>query len=81
VTLDYNAVVQALNEREARGDCPICGEDDWHGLGPQNPEPVILASLQPGGTVEAGTGFGTVGIACGNCGFIRLHSLKILGLE
>jgi hypothetical protein len=48
------------------------------GLGKADPANVVLAMEREDGSFEAGTGFTVLGWACGNCGFIRLHSLEVL---
>lgn len=62
-------------ERHARPECPSCGANDW----------VIQDGAESGslliqvGGVTGGTD--VLIYVCGTCGFLRMHSVKVLGGE
>jgi hypothetical protein len=51
------------------------------GLGHPKPQTLVLSAIQDDGYLNPGAGFGVVGWTCGNCGFVRLHSLDFLEAE
>ncbi len=76
----YEELRTQLNARGADQSCPICRHHRWLELGGNSdPEPIVLATVQAKGSVKAGRGYGVVGWSCGNCGFVRLHTMDILG--
>ncbi len=80
--MDYQTLNDRLYERGTRGDCAMCGHNDWGGLGRADvAEVVSLSSPPPGGEYTAGHGHGAYGWACRNCGFIRLHAITVLAPE
>ena len=68
-------IIDTVNDRVSERECPFCGADDWTGgrlvgfptteidLSDPHPEPVAVSTLA------------TVIWICGNCGFIRAHSV------
>jgi hypothetical protein len=80
VNLSYERLIERLYEKGARSDCAMCGEDNWRGLGTvTTAQPMLLATVGEDGHVDPKTGFQVMGWACDNCGFVRLHSLDVLG--
>ncbi len=77
--MEYERLFTRLGELDTNARCPSCdGIHKWHGLGGDAPEPLVLASIQKDGSVRADVGFGVVGPACSNCGFVRLHALDVI---
>jgi hypothetical protein len=71
----------ALERAGARLDCPFCGNTVWSRI----PNPVVLKEARPVvdevGVPVAGdlvTGFSSYALICRNCGFVRLHAVRVL---
>jgi hypothetical protein len=82
--MDFEALSNTLYEKGARGNCAMCGQNNWAVLGPSptsKPLPIVLHAVQKDGSMELGRGVGAAGWVCGNCGFIRLHALDVLAPE
>jgi len=71
-------IIKKLQEKGVKIHCPMCGHNNF-----------IIAdgyfnnSMQSGfggGLVLGGPSIPTIGIVCGNCGFISQHALGVLGL-
>jgi hypothetical protein len=71
-------IIDAVNERASRTDCPFCEAEDWTpGQLVGFPMTEIDLASQPTpaqGPVTVRT-LATVVRICGNCGFIRAHSV------
>ncbi len=66
---DVHVIYEAIAERNAdRPECPACRKPVWDVLN----EPVILRTASSGADVHA------VGMACTNCGYLRLHVANYL---
>jgi hypothetical protein len=77
--VDYRTFVDRLNVRGARLNCPSCGNTNWLGLGGTGPQMMILTTLGPTDRPGPRAEFRAVGAVCAHCGFVRLHSLEVLG--
>lgn len=73
--LSYSELLSLLLERGATGDCPSCGHYDWLGAN----DFALLPSMDDAGNGHPlGTGYRTLVMACGNCGFLKMHSIGTL---
>ena len=75
--LDPNTVKAALDRKGAGGPCSACGKRDW-ALGDSR---YILGNLSDEGAIVVGQGMPAIGMACNNCGNIRLHVPSVLGIQ
>jgi hypothetical protein len=75
--MDYETFSSRLYEKGARGDCSVCGHFEWTGMGTREDAQIIVltAAMEDGSYHASGHGHGAIGMACDNCGFIRLHAL------
>jgi hypothetical protein len=62
---------RALGKSDKR--CPVCENTHWI-----TGEGGVIHSFREGGDVVLSKGYPAVVLICGNCGFIRLHSLDLL---
>ena len=69
----------ALHAKGATVKCPICGANEWIGMGTKGEaeQMVLVSRLNPARGLE---GFEVLGLYCDNCGFVRLHRKDSLGL-
>jgi hypothetical protein len=73
--LSYDELLSFLLERGATGDCPSCGRYDWLGAD----DFALLPSLdREGDRHPLGVGYRALVMACGNCGFMNMHSVGTL---
>jgi hypothetical protein len=77
--VDYQTFLDRLTVRGARLNCPSCGNTNWLGFGGTAPQMMILTTLGPADRPGPRTEFRAVGAACTHCGYVRLHSLDIIG--
>ncbi len=78
-------VRKALWERHVFLVCPSCGHEEWKGgFGELGNLHLTLPGVTPHGemlsTQSSIGGLGAYPIICSHCGFIRLHSLEVLGI-
>jgi hypothetical protein len=80
--LEYQGAVEALNERGARVERPICGETGWGSVGSLGNLLATLPAITPHGEVVGTSdslgGINAFVLTCRNCGFIRLHAEQVL---
>jgi hypothetical protein len=67
-------VAAALERAGARLDCPSCGGTAWA----RYPDVVFLPESRVEGEISAWAGIPTYVLICYRCGFVRLHSIKVL---
>jgi hypothetical protein len=80
--VDNETFIDRLRETGSREDCVMCGQNDWRGFGEAaNAERVALPTPLPDGSYHTAHGHGAYGMACANCGFIRLHAVSIIAPE
>ena len=76
---DYREVENALRSRGIKGDCPACGDadpDQW------DAHLVAIPVLNSDSSFIAGNGIiRAAALVCSSCGFMRLFSLKRLGVD
>jgi hypothetical protein len=65
-------IQNALETAGAKLACPSCDHVDWS----RDPDPVVLPIPQAGGKLIPAVP--AYMLMCRNCGFIRLHSTKVL---
>jgi ribosomal protein S27AE len=61
-------------DRTANPECPSCGANDW--MVQEDAEAVALLLKVPGH--EGPSGADVLIYTCGNCGFLRMHSIEVL---
>ncbi len=67
-------IIDTVNDRVLRTECPFCGADDWTGGRLVGFPMSEIADLAPEPRLAMST-LATVVWICGNCGFIRAHSV------
>jgi hypothetical protein len=78
--MDWKEMYNRLQARGVQRECPMCNSPEWNA----GTRGVLLISfdegtlhLDPhGGNVQ---GVECASVICANCGFVRLHSLEVLG--
>jgi len=78
---EWAPVEEALKRAGAKVACPICGTSEWRvfAIGPKHALGGIPLKLSEGRfDIATATFIDAYGMACDNCGFIRLHSSKVL---
>ncbi len=82
---DYERAERLLGERGTRGDCVLCGKDEWVRLGALRNLMAFIPGATPyGELLQAGSnvdGIGAYVFACMNCGNLRLHAAAVLDQE
>jgi hypothetical protein len=68
---DAKRLLAAANKAGITGKCSGCGERTWIPIG-------YVVGLLLDGAPKAENLHRTLGVACGKCGLIRLHSAQIL---
>jgi predicted RNA-binding Zn-ribbon protein involved in translation (DUF1610 family) len=68
-------LISKMNEKGARGQCPICGHNNW---GADDDTGILLQAWDGSGNLNIGQGAPALAMVCANCGFIRLHSIPAL---
>ena len=63
-------LVAAANKAGISGKCNVCGQKDWRPIG--YVVGLVLEGAPPAESHRA------LGVACGKCGLIRLHSAQVL---
>lgn len=80
--MDIEDVRTWFKSKGSRGDCPVCHANDWSLFATDaaaGASAIVLAVEPPDGAgVDPNTGFGVVGIVCGNCGLVRLISTQVM---
>jgi hypothetical protein len=69
--------LKALGEvirRKGSPTCSSCGETAW--VEPDNT--VLLQNVDPDKPTTHGVGIPAFPLVCGNCGYVRLHSVRLL---
>jgi|GEM_PF-3691363 len=76
---DYAAFIEQLHADGSKPACPMCGANNWLGLGEATDMNVLaLLALSGAGRIEPGAGmYRVVGLACAKCRFVRLHTLDV----
>ena len=70
----FKNFLEQLSERGASRVCPVCGREEWVGMGGGAPDAIALLS-QTAGAGEPNA-YPVFGLYCDNCGFIRLHHTR-----
>jgi hypothetical protein len=73
VAYDLKALCQVI-ERNALERCTSCGEAEWA----MPNETVLLQQVDPDLPATRLRGIPAVPVVCGSCGYIRLHSVRML---
>jgi hypothetical protein len=64
--------IRGVLDQRAQPECPVCGANDWASQeGVEFPELVFRQGLKAGAAE-------VVVLICGNCGFLRIHSVQVL---
>lgn len=73
-------VIRFLGAKGASPSCPTCHENDWTVTdgSAELPHAFLMASPRGGGLVLPPPGFPIVALICNNCGFLRLHSERLI---
>ena len=64
-------LVSAANKAGISGKCNVCGQKDWRPIG-------YVVGLVLEGATPTENIHRALGVACGKCGLIRLHSAEVL---
>ena len=68
---DTQRLLAAANKAGISGKCNVCGQKDWRPIG-------YVVGLVLDGAPPAENLHRALGVACGKCGLIRLHSAQVL---
>jgi hypothetical protein len=78
--MDWKEIDNRLQARGVRRECPMCDSVEWNA----GDRGLLLVSFDKG-TLHLDPAAGAVqgvecaSVTCANCGFVRLHSLEVLG--
>lgn len=77
------AVLSALASIGVDGNCPRCRSSAWGGIGPEGEElPVKLLVTDVGGDTKSADdlppGIRCAALICNHCGFVSLHSERVV---
>jgi hypothetical protein len=67
----------ALDRKGTANKCSVCGHANWAAGDTR----LLLGALSDDGSLLMGQGLPAVAIVCNHCGFIRLHSSAVLGIQ
>jgi hypothetical protein len=68
---DAQRLIAAANKAGISGKCSVCGQKDWRPIG--YVVGIVLEAAPPAENLHR-----ALGVACGKCGLIRLHSALVL---
>lgn len=75
-------ITEALEQADAKSDCPSCGANSWSLIGGEGQNAVRIPLFTAGRRYEAGgPHIPAFALVCEQCGFLRLHSAKVLSEE
>lgn len=64
-----------LNRVGAKGECPVCGTNDWYSSGGEGETSPYVPSIMTDGKRA---GMYVLLLICSNCAYIRQHSIHFL---